>query len=282
MDPRSRTANNAVSINKRERLPPIVLVDADNTLWDTDGVFAKAQMRLLTLVENAVGLKSPAKDRLFYVRQVDQTIAERHHLGLRYPPRLLIDAIAFSLAGSTLELSVERAWREGHRSGVARPTVDAIESEFIADISATPMLLPGVYRGLNELSHAAARIIVISEGSRKRILQTLTLHNMAPLVERVFEGPKTHRMFARLKKLATANQSIFVVGDQLTRDIEPANQVEIPTIYIPGAFRPAWEIASEISPTVTVATFWSAALFILKAEREVRKNIERSAYHPKM
>ncbi|NKC23436.1 hypothetical protein HED50_22875 [Ochrobactrum oryzae] len=34
-----------------------------------------------------------------YVRGFDQAIAERHHLGLRYPPRLLVNAIALALRG---------------------------------------------------------------------------------------------------------------------------------------------------------------------------------------
>ncbi len=40
---------------------PIVLVDADNTLWDTDGVFARAQLALSQAVEGATGRSSLMK-----------------------------------------------------------------------------------------------------------------------------------------------------------------------------------------------------------------------------
>jgi hypothetical protein len=56
-----------------------VFVDADNTLWDTDAVFASAQLELLAGVEELVGIGSVATDPLAFIREIDQQLAERHH-----------------------------------------------------------------------------------------------------------------------------------------------------------------------------------------------------------
>ena len=51
--------------------PATVFVDADNTLWDTDQVFADAQLGLLSAVETATGVACQVSDRLGYVRAID-------------------------------------------------------------------------------------------------------------------------------------------------------------------------------------------------------------------
>src|SRR5271166_6606545 len=88
----------------------VVFVDADNTLWDTDGVYATAQLNLLAAVETVTWSRSSAGDRLAQVREVDQALAERHHRGLRYPTRLLAIAVARVLAGEDMEAAAKAAW----------------------------------------------------------------------------------------------------------------------------------------------------------------------------
>src|SRR4051812_6345456 len=87
-----------------------VFVDADNTLWDTDTVFAHAQLDLLAAVEDAAGISITATDRLAFIRELDQQLAERHHQGLRYPPRLLVRATAFALMGISPPRAARNAW----------------------------------------------------------------------------------------------------------------------------------------------------------------------------
>jgi hypothetical protein len=43
-----------------------------------------------------VGIGSVATDPLAFIREIDQQLAERHHQGLRYPPRLLARAASFA------------------------------------------------------------------------------------------------------------------------------------------------------------------------------------------
>lgn len=77
-------------MNVSKTSAPVVFVDADNTLWDADGVYAHAQLRLLKGVEDACDRVAAGANKLDFVREIDQAIAARHHRGLRYPCRLLI------------------------------------------------------------------------------------------------------------------------------------------------------------------------------------------------
>ena len=53
------------------RKPTVVLVDADNTLWDTDAVFREAQLLVLSLVEAQTQSTCKAPDRLAFIRAYD-------------------------------------------------------------------------------------------------------------------------------------------------------------------------------------------------------------------
>jgi putative hydrolase of the HAD superfamily len=88
----------------------VVFIDADNTLWDTNRVYADAQLALLADVEIATGFRAPEIDKLDWLRAIDQLLAEKHHAGLRYPPRLLAKAVALALKGPL-----------GHGASIHRP-----------------------------------------------------------------------------------------------------------------------------------------------------------------
>lgn len=80
-----------------------IYTDADNTLWDTNAVFADAQLYLLEHAEKIAGQPTPSATPLEYLRRYDQAIAKRHHLRLRYPPALLIRALVMGLQGAASE-----------------------------------------------------------------------------------------------------------------------------------------------------------------------------------
>ncbi|CDZ54373.1 HAD family hydrolase [Neorhizobium galegae] len=266
MSPRQQTASLAEPRPDTGRAGPLVLIDADNTLWDTDGVFAEAQLGLLDAVEHAANLAGPKIDRLQFVREFDQELAQRHHLGLRYPTRLLIDALTLGLQGVGSQEAVRRAWSNGADSGLDRALVAKMESDFFVNIAIQPKLLAGVVKGLRDLASIGATSVVFTEGSRKRVVRTIESHQLGEFIDRVFEAPKTVRMFDRVKKLARKGQSIYVIGDQLTRDIRPANEAGVKTIYVPGGFQPKWELEADSLPTFQARSFDGAVSFLLHAE----------------
>lgn len=245
----------------------LVLVDADNTLWDTDGVFARAQLALLSGVEEALATSGPDEGRLSYVRNFDQALAESHHLGLRYPPRLLVNALALGLQGLSQQDAVRRAWNDGLQSGLVPEAISQIERTFFDMIATQPNLLEGVLAGLRDLASAGVRTVVLTEGSRKRVIRTIEHHGLSGYIERIFEAPKTSRMFKRVSRLAKNGQTIYMIGDQLTRDIKPASEAGLTTIYVPGAFQPKWELQAANFETLQAATFDAAVSLVIQADQ---------------
>lgn len=243
----------------------VVFVDADNTLWDTDGVFASAQLNLLAAVERALGTISLAEDRLGVVRQVDQALAERHHSGLRYPPRLLASALGRVLRGDLPENAAKAAWKGAQvRSALATEQAKVIEDQFIEETRRLPQLLPGVRDGLMRLHAAGMLILVLTEGARLRALRSAEAHNLTGVFDRIVEAPKTVRLFERVLKLARTLRPGFMIGDQLQRDIAPAKAAGLVTIYVPGRFRPRWEPDETlVGPTFRAERFDEAVDLIL-------------------
>lgn len=270
MSPRQQMVSPAAQRIDSGLTGPLVFVDADNTLWDTDGVFARAQLTLLSLVEEASGQQSRVEDRLNYIRAFDQALAEQHHLGLRYPPRLLIQALALAQQGLSQREAVRRAWSDGSQSGLAAGMISQIENTYIELISRPPELLYGVLTGLRALALVGATTVVLTEGSRKRVMRTIEHHDFVDYIDRVFEAPKTARMFQRVRSLARAGQTVYMIGDQLTRDIRPASEAGLTTIYIPGAFQPKWERQTGNIAALQASTFDEAAALVIGVEKDAR------------
>lgn len=220
--------------------PATVFVDADNTLWDTDSVFADAQRNMLDRVEAATGTATDADDRLAYVRGVDQAIAELHHAGLRYPPKLLVRGLAAALAGLSPERAARAAWRGSMLTRMPDDRVGEIEQAFFADLNRTPEVRQGVREGLEALQAAKCVVLIVTEGARARVERTAKRLELYNLVARAIEGPKRPELFRRVLRRTGAPKRAFMIGDQLDRDIEPAKAAGLGTIYFPGGFRPRW------------------------------------------
>ena len=220
--------------------PVTVFVDADNTLWDTDSVFAAAQLALLASVEAAISLKASSADRLAFVRAIDQAIAERHHAGLRYPPRLLAHGVALALAGSVGDYAAKRAWRGEHNDLLPKGAVAEVEKNYFEAIGHLPSLRLGVPEGLEGLEVAGCTVLIVTEGARARVEKTAMKLKLVGNFTQIIKGPKRSELYRRVLKLSAVPQRSFMVGDQLDRDIAPAKLAGIETIYFPGGFQPRW------------------------------------------
>ena len=249
----------------------IVFVDADNTLWDTNAVYAEAQLSLLAAVEEHVGQPLAAQNRLAWLRSIDQAVAERHHAGLRYPPRLLVKATALALTGRNVSAAARLAWVGGsEEAGMTEDDARRIEEHFSQDIRTKPSLRPGVRRGLERLKFAGCKVLVLTEGSRSKALALLQHHKLVDLVDRVIESRKEVRLFERVLSLTNNPSLAFMIGDQLDRDIQPAQQAGVTTVFFPGGFQPKWHPPeSKVVPDYKVRSFDDAASFILQAVTRV-------------
>jgi len=55
----------------------VLVTDADNTLWDTNAMYADAQISLYKRISQKLKL-STSKESLSFVREIDQAIAQKH------------------------------------------------------------------------------------------------------------------------------------------------------------------------------------------------------------
>lgn len=232
----------------------LFLTDADNTLWDTDAVFRDAQLALLDQVEMVEGVRADAVDRLAYLRELDQLLAQGHHGGLRYPPALLILAVQARLLGARPDRAVHRALL-GDTS--ARGAHEEIVQAFFANLSRRAPLRPGVVTGIARLADAGHRVVVATEGAKEKIEGLLDVHGLRAQVHLVVAAPKTVSLYQRLAK--TASGVKMMVGDQIDRDIEPAKRAGFITAWFPGGFVPRWSSARSEAIDIEITSFDRAA-----------------------
>jgi putative hydrolase of the HAD superfamily len=253
-------------VTEQRDAPATVFVDADNTLWDTDGVFAAAQLGLLAQVEETTHTTLDVADRLAYVRAIDQEIAERHHAGLRYPPKLLISATAAALGGEQPLRAARLALTGSLMSPISGEALAAIEQRYFADLGSPPALRPGVADGLLALEHAQCVVLIVTEGARAKIARNTSRLGLDGHFTRIVEGPKRADLYRRVLRLSGTPGRAFMVGDQLDRDIAPAKVAGLETIYFPGGFQPRWTPAiDQVRPDHIVVSFAEAAGIILQA-----------------
>ena len=244
----------------------VVITDADNTLWDTDAVFAEAQLGLLRSIEQVLGRSTDTADRLAFVRSVDQALAESHHAKLRYPPRLLAQGIAFAFAGLPADAAARQAWTEGAASGLDQGAVEKAEQEFLQASHRIPALRPGVSSGMVRLRELGCLNLVLTEGNREKVMRIAQVHGLLPLIDRVFEARKTQKMYQRLLRLTRFPTIAVMVGDQLESDVRPAKEAGLLTIYFPGGFKPRWELsARDVEPDWQILNFEQVPMLVLNA-----------------
>lgn len=246
-----------------------VFVDADNTLWDTDRVFADAQHGLLGGVEEARSTTAPAGDRLAYVRAVDQAIAAKHHAGLRYPPKLLITALADVLDGRPVERAARSALTGSNEAMFLDAEIAAIESRYFEGLGKLPALRPGVETGLDRLTRAGATILIVTEGARQKVERTALRLGLDGRFSRVVEGVKRPDLYRRVLRLTGLPKRAFMIGDQLDRDIAPAKLAGLETIYFPGGFQPRWHPGIDsAAPDHTIGNFAEVPAIVHNAVAE--------------
>jgi putative hydrolase of the HAD superfamily len=222
-----------------------LFTDADNTLWDTNAVFARAQLAMLRDVEAASQRTVPlgVKGRLGFLRRIDQYIAVQHPDHLGYPPMLLAQGLLLALRGATANEAVSQVLSRPD----ADPLLESIVERFVEQLRRLPRLRRGVRRGIAELSEKGVQITVISETSQHRCIDLLSEHALAVFISEVVSVRKTPQAYRRLAERHRGLRTAMV-GDQLDRDVLFASQAGFETVYFPSAFQPQWLDEIAITP----------------------------------
>ena len=219
----------------------VALIDADNTLWDTDAVFRAAQLKLLSGIEGQLGRRYEGEDRLEFVRAYDQALAFAHHLHLRYPAQLLVRAIEAGFAGQSADQAARDAIAGRIPLGdrMREERVQALVSSYVEELSEPPSLLPTVREAIAIARSAGFKLYVMTEGRVERQKKLMDLYELGEAFEGVWELTKTQEQFARLVT-RFAGMRVVVVGDQLDRDIVPAKAAGCVAVLVPSRFTPQW------------------------------------------
>lgn len=243
-------------MSDRAKPPATLFIDADNTLWDTDAVFARAQLGMLDNVVSALGISVPPSDALAFIRAVDQALAQRHHAGLRYPPRLLVRGVELALRGASGVEAARSVWRGGQSYQIAEDVAGTIEAEFFSALSTAPMARTGVEEGLQALRAAGHLLMVVTEGAKLKVERNAERLGLRDFFDRIVEGPKAPALYRRVLSLTGAHNRAFMIGDQLDRDVVPARAAGLRTIYFPGGFMPVWAPdADTVLPDYIISSF---------------------------
>lgn len=232
-----------------------LITDADNTLWDTDGVYASAQLWLLSVLDTVSRANHPETERLAFIREIDQGIAKLHHSGLKYPTLLLVQTVRMVLAGVELNVAINDTISRPERSERDMLTAD----QFDKLLARIPPLRPGVQEGLQRIRRMRVPILVATEGAVERCRERLTHWGIS--ADHILCAPKSQELFARAARLLRLPSSqCVVVGDQLDRDVAFANLAGCKTIYFPGGFMPGWSPSlDEARPHFVVQSFSEVA-----------------------
>lgn len=239
-----------------------LFTDADNTLWDTDAVYARAQLALLgsfrRLLE--IPLAKTGDLGLPFLRRIDQFIAARHPQGLRFPPELLCAALHRVLHGEALDgLDLKTLARDD-----VSPFASFID-EYRSGLSERPALRPGVLAGLSALAQRGVETTVVTEGGRERCLALLDLHGLSAYVRNCLSFKKNMDAYRSLSRKFGLG---LMVGDQIDRDILYSAQAGFRTCYFPGGFSPSWNKNLDVRPDHRITDYLEVVPLV--TERPVR------------
>ncbi|ASY73711.1 hypothetical protein SF83666_a41230 (plasmid) [Sinorhizobium fredii CCBAU 83666] len=176
---------------------------------------------------------------------------------------MLIAALSHRLLGNEPGLAARKTWNDPTRIPLANEVAEEIEKQYLSDLSVTPRLLPGVRTKLKRLHHADAILVLVTEGGRDRVGELLQANQIDKYIDRVIDAPKRKELFVRLRRLFGSEVPVYMIGDQMTRDIQPAAEAGLRTIHVQGQFRPIWEVGAFAPTTHEANTFEDAADAVL-------------------
>lgn len=211
--------------------------DADNTLWDTNSVYANAQLWMLRSLERELGRAAPEVDDegLEFVRRIDQEIAAKHHDRLRYPAQIIANALSKALDGHSASEAVTFALADAESLNLFPRIVEG----YVERLQAMPKLRSGVAEGLRLAKLIGVPVTVLTEERLQRVVDLVDAHNLGKFIDNVMVINKEDSEYAALRR-KFSNATLLMVGDQLDRDIGAAHRAGFATFYFPSGFKPYW------------------------------------------
>lgn len=247
----------------RNDCPSAVIVDADNTLWDTNQVFADARREMLSVLTQNGRTDGGSADTAGpdVLRELAQGLSLVTGATDLDP---LARASALYLLGDgpngetdRVEWAVQqtKAGAVPARDGADEALIQAAADAFRSALRTVPPLLAGADDLLRSVQEWKAmrpdrrQSVLFSEGDPDRLEIAFDAYGIGSgrHFDDIVLREKTRAAFADVRggiddalahdPATTSGPDVAVIGDSLKRDIRPANAVGCTTVYCPGAFK---------------------------------------------
>lgn len=227
----------------------VIIIDGDNTLWDTNAIFTEAQMNILEELKNE-GLDIDPETEFHTLRSFDDMLVKKYRQ-YEYDFRVLALALYLFYNNWDQEKAIEGAFEAFERGirikgkGIARKCYNAFKKK----MQKFPPLFNDVKKTLAFLKDKLGNVLIlISEGDKDRIRRVIRHLNIGIYFDYVIGGTKSVKKY---REAASKGLEIFhkrypnilapktvVVGDLLDRDILLGNKIGAITVHKPGGYKP--------------------------------------------
>lgn len=241
-------SNNLNTQNIKNVSATIVIVDGDNTLWDTNAVFENAQLNMLHCL-NKENLNIDPKSEFLTLREFDDILVE-HYNSHEYNFSVLALALYLHFKGAKRDEAISKACKAfENKLGIEGINLAMkCGNIFEKDLRKFPPLFKDVKKTLKVLKQHGCVIILSSEGNKERVRRIIKYYSMEAYFDHILNGRKSIEQFKEAKNIGISIWSIrhtddetipkiVVIGDLLDRDIRFGNQIGAITVYKPGGYK---------------------------------------------
>jgi len=226
----------------------ILIIDGDNTLWDTNAVFKNAQLNMLNCLRKEIPKIDPETE-FFRLRDFDDILI-KHYNKHEYDFSVLALSLYLYYKGSEKHEAIQKAFetfeKKLHVEGM--DFTMKCGNKFKEDLRKVPPLFKGAEETLEILKKHACVIILSSEGDKNRVRKIIQYYSMERYFDHILNGRKSVEQFKEAKKIGIKiwrenhpeDREIpktIVIGDLLDRDILFGNQIDAVTVYKPSGYK---------------------------------------------
>ena len=226
-----------------------LVFDADNTLWDTNAVFRKAQLEILRVFAKRGLIKEPESE-LDNLRLIDKALANLAQ-DFEYRPIMLPVALDHYYSRN-VSIDEAAAWALQQGSRYAQGFVRSSCDSFSKALEQIPPMFEDAEEVLIKLqdsrsSGSPIALVMFSEGKARRLERILEAHHLRnrKVFDEIVIQKKSLDSFCHVREMAHRHlssvneypETLFVmIGDSLQRDIVLANRTGFVTVYKPTVF----------------------------------------------
>jgi putative hydrolase of the HAD superfamily len=246
-----------------------VVLDADNTLWDTNRLFEAARDQLAQAVRSAFpeealfghGGGEHPNGRPVPVRRLGGALAVApggegdEQAGLEGLARATAHYLAAPDTGNGAVEAAARRAAAGGLPGALRADGEAVVRQAVEAFREALSRVPPLLDGAGELLRAVRRwraespstraALLFSEGDPDRLSIAFDAYGIGDgrFFDDIVLRKKTDAAFREVRRQALAccagseETRLVMVGDSMKRDVRPANRAGFATIYCPGDYK---------------------------------------------